>query len=61
MRLKDTAVELCKRLTSIFVADPETGRRPCHGEDLKYSNEWKDELLFYEFFDGDTGRGCGAR
>ncbi len=22
---------------------------------------WKDLVLFYEYFHGDTGRGCGAR
>ena len=22
---------------------------------------WRDLVLFYEYFDGDSGRGCGAR
>ncbi len=24
-------------------------------------SDWKDLVLFYEYFHGDTGRGCGAR
>ena len=62
MRLKDTSVEIAKRLSKLFLPDTE-GRRPCHGNDEKYwkDNLWKDEVLFYEFFDGDNGRGCGAR
>ena len=33
------------------------------GTDKIYANDpnWKDLVLFYEFFDGETGRGCGAR
>ena len=33
------------------------------GDDAKYANDpfWKDLVLFYEYFDGDDGRGCGAR
>jgi hypothetical protein len=42
---------------------PDTqGRRPCHGDELRYANDphFKDLVLFYEYFHGDTGRGCGA-
>ena len=60
VRLKDASVEVAKRLTQLFLPD-ENNRRPCHGNDEIYRNKWKDEILFYEFFDGDTGRGCGAR
>ena len=33
------------------------------GSQTVYSTDphWKDLVLFYEYFDGDTGRGCGAR
>jgi hypothetical protein len=29
---------------------------------MRYAHEpaWKDLVLFYEFFHGDNGRGCGA-
>ena len=31
-------------------------------EDLRYASDphWKDLVLFYEYFHGETGRGCGA-
>ena len=38
------------------------GRRPCHGDDQRFATDphWKDLVLFYEYFHGDTGRGLGA-
>jgi hypothetical protein len=59
--LAEVATEIERRLIQLFLPD-ETGRRPCHGVDLKYSQQssWKDLLLFYEYFHGDTGRGLGA-
>ena len=61
MSLKNVAAELSRRLASLFFPD-SSGRRPCHGEDTQYSNDpnWRDLVLFYEYFHGDTGRGCGA-
>jgi hypothetical protein len=52
---------LVKRLTSLFLPDA-TGNRPCHGGDARYGSDpdWKDLVLFNEYFSGDTGRGCGA-
>ena len=45
----------------LFTAD-RNGRRPCHGEDQRFAIDpwWKDLVLFYEYFHGETGRGCGA-
>lgn len=59
--LSEVADELEQRLISIFAAGADA-HRPCHGGDEKYSkNEhWKDLILFYEYFHGDTGRGLGA-
>jgi hypothetical protein len=59
--LQEVASDLARRLEDLFLAD-EKGRRPCHGGDDHYatSEHWKDLLLFYEYFHGDTGRGCGA-
>ena len=33
-----------------------------HGGDARYQTDphWKDLVLFYEYFHGDTGRGVGA-
>ncbi|XP_070573177.1 uncharacterized protein [Ptychodera flava] len=61
MRLSCVAQELALRLTKLFLPD-ENGRRPCHGENMKYRDDphWKDLVLFYEYFHGDSGRGCGA-
>ena len=61
MNLRDVARELEQRLLRLLLADPE-GRRPCHGDDLQYTRDahWRDLVLFYEYFHGDTGRGLGA-
>jgi hypothetical protein len=61
MNLDQVATELSLRLSSLFV--PQQGRqRPCHGSLERYADDphWRDYILFYEYFDGDTGRGLGA-
>ncbi len=59
--LKQVARELALRLVKLFVPDRD-GNRPCHGGDRRYADDphWKDLVLFNEYFDADTGRGCGA-
>ncbi len=61
MNLHEVAEEIERRLVSLLLPDA-AGRRPCHGHDPRYTHDtaWKDLVLFYEYFDGDTGRGCGA-
>jgi hypothetical protein len=61
MTLGEVAEEIATRLVRIFLPD-ETGRRPCHGMDARYREDpyWRDLVLFYEYFHGDTGRGVGA-
>ncbi len=61
INLATLANELSTRLISIFLKDAE-GKRPVHGLDpiYQHSAEFKDLILFYEYFDGDTGRGVGA-
>jgi hypothetical protein len=61
MTLQEVSRELARRLGSIFLPD-ENGTRPCHGDIGKYANDphWRDLVLFYEYFNGETGRGCGA-
>jgi|tagenome__1003787_1003787.scaffolds.fasta_scaffold20970296_1 hypothetical protein len=61
MTLGEVAHELASRLTRIFLPDAR-GNRPAHGGDHRYaqSPHWRDLLLFYEHFHGDTGRGLGA-
>lgn len=38
------------------------GLRPVYGSVRKFQRDphWRDLLLFYEYFDGDTGAGLGA-
>ncbi|MHB1171826.1 MAG: MGH1-like glycoside hydrolase domain-containing protein [Lacisediminihabitans sp.] len=61
MTLDGAADALSRRLISLFVPGQD-GRRP---SDARYSllasdPRWKPYLLFYEYFDGDTGQGLGA-
>ena len=61
MNLFEVARELSQRLTRIFLQD-EAGRRPVFGgsEKLQTDPQWKDYLMFYEYFHGDNGAGIGA-
>ena len=59
--LREVSIALCDRLISIFL--PETdGRRPFIGKDHPETGNplWDDQLLFHEYFHGDTGKGLGA-
>jgi hypothetical protein len=40
----------------------QNGRRAVFGENEKFQTDpyFRDHILFYEYFDGDTGRGVGA-
>ncbi len=67
MTLFEVAQEITRRLASIFVrgdsaGSVEAGRRPVHGQTETFQQDpnWRDLILFYEFFDGDTGAGLGA-
>jgi hypothetical protein len=59
--LYQVAMEIGERLMRIFTADA-VGRRPVHGGQtrLQADPHWRDLLLFYEYFNGDTGAGLGA-
>ena len=59
--LLDAAQELGDRLGRIFLRDA-AGRRPVFGdaEKLQTDPHFRNHLLFFEYFDGDTGRGVGA-
>ncbi|HXY33317.1 MAG TPA: glucosidase [Planctomycetaceae bacterium] len=61
LTLKDVAREVEARVAQIFLADSK-GRRPCHGTIRQFIEDahWRDYVLFYEYFHGDIGRGCGA-
>lgn len=61
MHLGHVAEELQHRLQHLM-ARGDNGRRAINdGNDmLDFDPHWKDYLWFYEFFDGDSGRGLGA-
>ncbi|XP_056009175.1 uncharacterized protein LOC125667437 [Ostrea edulis] len=60
--LSEMAEDICKRISSLFTVNEKSKTRPCHGNYEKYKVEkpWRDLVLFYEYFDSETGRGCGA-
>jgi hypothetical protein len=61
MTLYQVAEEIARRLSSIFLLDP-SGKRPVYANDARFHEdpEWRDYILFYEYFHGDTGQGLGA-
>jgi hypothetical protein len=61
MTLFEVAKEISHRLTSTFLRDT-SGRRPVYGGTAKFQKDphWRDLILFYEYFDGDSGLGLGA-
>jgi hypothetical protein len=61
LNLSGVAREISERLTSTFLTDPD-GHRPVYGGQPVMQNDphWKDLVLFYEYFHGDSGAGIGA-
>jgi hypothetical protein len=61
LRLNEIAADLRGRLVSIFTRG-EDGRRPCFGwvDRLQHDPEWRDNLVFNEYFHGDNAAGLGA-
>ncbi|HEB54351.1 MAG TPA: glucosidase [bacterium] len=59
--LQQVADELAARLTKLFRRGPD-GMPPFAGDDRRFADDphYRDLIWFYEFFDGDNGRGCGA-
>ena len=57
----DMAREIATRMIATFTRGPD-GRRPVFGTAAKFQDDphWRDHLLFYEYFHGDTGAGLGA-
>jgi hypothetical protein len=59
--LNDISMELTRRLAHIFLRD-DKGKRATFGDDQKmqYDPHFKDYILFFEYFHGDSGKGLGA-
>src|SRR6202012_2435974 len=60
MTLDQISTALSMRLSKIFLRDSK-GRRPVFGDNEKMQHDphFKDYLLFFEYFDGDNGKGLG--
>lgn len=63
LNLKQIANELSKRLIKLFERN-EDGKFQYHSDDHEHhfanDEHFRNEHLFYEFFDGDNGKGLGA-
>ncbi|MGH7117204.1 MAG: MGH1-like glycoside hydrolase domain-containing protein [Stellaceae bacterium] len=61
LHLGEVAAELSRRLCRLFLRDAN-GHRPVFGGSSVEQNDpnFRDHVLFHEFFDGDTGKGLGA-
>ncbi len=61
LALWEVAAELSRRLVRIFLRDAE-GRRPVNGEVERFRDDphWRDLILYYEYFHGESGAGLGA-
>lgn len=61
LTLGQVARALSDRLCSLFLRNDD-GERVVNGDNdyFQHDPNWRDLVPFYEYFDGDTGRGCGA-
>jgi len=61
MNLFEVSKEISNRIVRIFTQD-KNGRRPVYGGTEKFQNDpnWRDLILFYEYYHGDNGAGLGA-
>jgi len=61
MHLGRVSEEIQHRLLHLMTQGDDGRRAINDGNDmLDFDPHWKDNLWFYEFFDGDSGRGLGA-
>jgi hypothetical protein len=61
MNLFEVSKEIAERLSRIFLRD-EHGRRPVYGGSEKFQTDpnFRDYILFHEYFHADNGAGLGA-
>ena len=61
LSLREVADELSQRVSRLFLRGPD-GHRPVLGDDrlAQQDPNFRDHVLFYEYFHGETGRGAGA-
>jgi hypothetical protein len=61
INIREAVQVLAERMINIFKRDKE-GNRAVFGNQKKFQTDphFKDHILFYEYFHGDTGKGLGA-
>jgi hypothetical protein len=61
MTLFEVAKEISRRLANMFLRDA-SGRRAVYGGSARFQDDphWRDLILYYEYFHGDSGAGIGA-
>jgi hypothetical protein len=61
MNLFEVSKEISGRIIKIFTRNEE-GNRPVYGGTKKFQTDpnWRDLILFYEYYHGDNGAGLGA-
>jgi hypothetical protein len=61
MNLQEAAEGVAERLLALFVPGADK-KIPMYGEDKKFQEDslFNRNHLFFEYFDGDSGKGLGA-
>ena len=61
MNFKQVSIALTRRLVGLFRCGKDR-MRPYQGTDARFNTDdhWRNLILYYEHFHGDTGRGLGA-
>ena len=61
LTLWEVSMEISHRLIRLFERDLD-GRRPVFGDQERFQKDpnWSDYIPFYEYFNGDDGKGLGA-
>jgi hypothetical protein len=61
MNLRQAAGKLSQRVSALFLPDAN-GYRPVFGDSALFQEDknFRDYVLFHEFFHGDTGKGFGS-
>ncbi len=61
LSLEEISFKLTERIAKIFRQNTG-GKRPVYGNSAKFQDDpyFKDNILFHEYFNGDTGEGLGA-
>jgi hypothetical protein len=61
--LAEISADLSQRMMNLFAIN-DAGQRPIYGaiegQNGKFQTDWRELVLFHEYFNGDTGEGLGA-